>query len=461
MRELSKSQIDERLVELRNLRTLYAKARERISILETENRDLKQRIKELEEVNKDQCKRIETISFQLEQVSIKLFGKKSVFNRIVEKKEKKERDSYSYQRPIPTNITKTEPHPIKVCAHCCGVLINRRIKIFYEEDIPLPIEKVVTKHEVETGYCSNCRLQSSGYTIPSKVTILGENIKKYICVLSIVSRMSHEQIGEHLEDIFKFEISKGEIGNILCTQAIKLRPEYQALKDSVISQKATHYDETSWEVQKEEHGMYAWVATGTDNNDTVFLLGRSRGKGNISEIGIAKVAITDDYGAYKNPFEEHELCWAHPNRKLRDLAESAEFKEVNKKRILNTYEQFSSLYKRMRKIKEEISPYLKKKFKETFDKIVRSHYLDPTPLSKIKTSLFKNKEKYFTFYKYPGIPIDNNKAERALRHLIIKRKISFGSKTQRGAETTSILASVLLSLKWNNPRNWFQKFMSI
>jgi len=27
----------------------------------------------------------------------------------------------------------------------------------------------------------------------------------------------------------------------------------------------------------------------------------------------------------KNAFEDHQLCWAHPQRKLRDLAESEEF----------------------------------------------------------------------------------------------------------------------------------------
>ena len=72
-----------------------------------------------------------------------------------------------------------------------------------------------------------------------------------------------------------------------------------------------------------------------------------------------------------------------------------------------------------------------------------------------------NKEKYFTFLKFPNIPLDNNKAERALRHLVIKRKISFGSKTQRGADTTGILASVIMSLKWNDPQNWFKKYLAL
>jgi hypothetical protein len=73
--------------------------------------------------------------------------------------------------------------------------------------------------------------------------------------------------------------------------------------------------------------------------------------------------------------------------------------------------------------------------------------------------ILKNRENYLTCLKFPGlVPLDNNKAERGLRQLVIKRKISYGSKTDKGAETTSILAFVLLSLKWMNPYNFFQKY---
>ncbi len=459
---LSENVILERLTRLRNLEVLHLKARERIVFLEEENKNLKQRVKELEDKNTDQNGRIEALSFQFEQIKNKLFGKKPVTERMLHLKEKKIRDSFSYHRPIPTYVTNTKQHPVNECLHCRGKLKNISVRIFFEEDIPLPIQKTVIKHEVEVGYCTMCKKQSSGCHIPSKKSVLGDNIKKYVCILSIANRLSHTQVQDHLKDVFDLHISIGEIGNILQTEADNLRPEYQALKKSVISQTGTHYDETGWKVQKEEQGKYAWVATGTENNDTVFSLGRSRGGGNITDIGTAKLGITDDYGAYKNAFEEQQLCWAHPHRKLRDMAESREFGKRKNKRIRSTYTQFASLYYGIKKsLQKEISPYLKGRFQTTFNHISESHSLDPTPLSKLKASLRKNKEKYFTFLEHVGIPIDNNKAERALRHLVIKRKISFGSKTQRGAETTSILASVILSLKWNKPGDWFQEYLAL
>jgi hypothetical protein len=459
---LSEIDINQRLIELRNIKVLHAKARARIVILEKENKWLKLRIKELEEKDRDKDQKIEAMSYQLEQIKIKLFGKKPILNRIIQNKEKKVRDASSYRREVPTNITETRPHPLVDCSTCHLNLSKKWTKIFYEEDVPLPVQKISIKHEVEVGYCNTCKKQSSGYPVPSKTVVLGEKVKKYVCVLSIGSRLSHIQIQGHLKDIFDLKISIGEIGNILETEADNLKPEYQALKQSVINQIGTHYDETTWNVQKEEQGKFAWVATGTENNDTVFSLGRSRGGGNINDIGKSKLGITDDYGAYKNAFEEHQLCWAHPHRKIRDLAESAEFKEEKKIQISKTYDQFRGLYHKIQKVlKTEISPYLQRKFQTIFDQISEAHSLDPTPLSKIKDALRRNKKKYFTFLKYKGIPIDNNKAERALRHLVIKRKTSFGSRTQRGAETTSILASIILSLKWNDSENWFQKYLKL
>ena len=111
---------------------------------------------------------------------------------------------------------------------------------------------------MEVGYCAVCKKQWSGYPIPSKKSVLGENVRKYVCVLSIVNRLPHNQIQNHLKDVFSLNISIGEIGNILETEANNLRPDYQALKESVLIQNGTHYDETGWKVQREEQGKFAW-----------------------------------------------------------------------------------------------------------------------------------------------------------------------------------------------------------
>ena len=53
----------------------------------------------------------------------------------------------------------------------------------------------------------------------------------------------------------------------------------------------------------------------------------------------------------------------------------------------------------------------------------------------------------FTFLDQPGVPFDNNAAERAIRPAVIIRKNSYGNRSQHGADTQAVLMSVFRTLK--------------
>lgn len=471
MLNLTEQEIKERLIRLRNLEYLHKKAKKRILKQDKEIHFLRLRIKELEDQNKEKDRVIETFRLELEELRIKVFGKKKdkkdKDDEEPKERQKADRDPSSYRRPIPKDeeITKTEEHPIDTCPKCTITLTRKRVVVFYEEEIPLDKpQKEIIKHEVEQGYCNNCHKWYSSYAIPSAKCIIGQKLRKYVCYLSIVLRLSNQQIEDHIRDIHRVQVSQGEISKILEGEAIKLRPEYERLKKRIQKQKAHHYDETSWKVARGKQGNHGWIMAGTGTPEAIFDLGQSRGKGHINDLNGSNnnIGISDDYGAYKNQFTHHQLCWAHPNRKLRDLALSELLTREQHETCLQNYQTFAKIYAE-----------LKQTVKTTFDyDMTHEYYLrqitefakpnsyDPAKLKTIKVSLLKNKEKYLTCLKFPGlVPLDNNKAERSLRHLVIKRKISYGSKTQKGAETTSILASVLLSLKWMNPKNFLNNYL--
>ena len=48
----------------------------------------------------------------------------------------------------------------------------------------------------------------------------------------------------------------------------------------------------------------------------------------------------------------------------------------------------------------------------------------------------------FVFVSHPGGPSDNNAAERSLRHLVISRKISGGTRSEQGSDSKMTLASL-------------------
>ena len=463
---LSDQEIKLRMTELRNLRHLHAEAIKRNGRQAKQIKILKQQVHILQEQNKELNEINKKFSLQLEELRTKVFGKKKRGKDKGKKPKngkKKEREASSYQRPIPENITEEKTHAIDTCDLCQTVLKKKRIAVFYVEDIPFDKpQREAVKHTVEQGYCEKCKKWRSAIPLPFGKCVLGAGVRKYVCYLSIIQRLSNQQIEDQIKDIHQIVVSQGEIQKILHKEADNLRPEFERLKVRVQSQKAQHYDETSWKVTNGKFGGYGWGMFGTENREAVFLLGKSRGGGNLKELNPNPViGITDDYGAYKNAFEDHQLCWAHPHRKFRDLAESGELSGKQKEKCISDFSSFAKIYAKLGQTIKTDFEYEKTRnyFLKKISEFAKPNADDIAKTRTLKATLLKNREHYLTCLKFPGlVPLDNNRAERGLRHLIIKRKISYGSKTDKGAETMSILSSVLLSMKWMNPENFFQKY---
>jgi hypothetical protein len=150
----------------------------------------------------------------------------------------------------------------------------------------------------------------------------------------------------------------------------------------------------------------------------------------------------------------------HPQRKLRDLHESKTLSPISRTNCTITYGEFSQLYADLEETlstKYEKDLWLQKRgeYMKRLREIAILSDNDPQKLKTLKQSLKQNVKYYFTCLLQPGIPADNNKAERGLRHIVLKRKISYGSKSQKGADTMGILCSTLLSAWWNKPDNFF------
>jgi len=310
----------------------------------------------------------------------------------------------------------------------------------------------------------------------------------FINFQSTILRISYSMIQNFLKIIYSIEISEGEIKNILAKESELLRPEYERIRKTITFQKWVHFDETWWLVQQEEGWNYAWCMTWTETEDVLFdiWIGRwgwavkmlsqnikdneeERKKKKQEEKIIEFVWISDNYWWYTNKFENHQLCWAHPDRKIRDLAESKSLDIEKLERCKIASNDFSKLYNIIRnEIKKEDKlikndksssekeiKLLKNKLSKKFDKITTIHKNDPKKLVTYKKTLAKYKEKYFVCILIPWISADNNKAERSLRHLVLKRKWCNGSINKKSASYMSINYSVLLSLYWRSPRQLF------
>lgn len=447
-----------------------------ITRLKNENVMLRERVTLLEKENTELKTQLQNILMQMEELKVKVFGKKrrGTPDDDTPHLPPLPRAPHTYRRPIPADgdVTAIKEFSLTQCAACHTPLKKLKTVIRYVEDMLPPAQwhrvlKVVEKHQITMGWCSSCKKWISAIPLSKHLVTIGANVKQFTTYAEIILRLSFDQIKGFLSDTIRLSLSDGEIAHILDEHARTLTPEAARIGDAIRAQSGAHYDETGWKVQAGEPGNYGWVMTGVHTPDTVFLLGRSRGKGNAEELkGGApdtQIGISDDYGAYKTLFLHHQLCWAHPLRKLRELKDSAHLSSEQKDHCRAVYERFAALYEDVRAV--AATPFISRERLQNKELLISRfldlavpHIRDPVRLAKIKLRLRKQHESYFTCLTAPGIPPDNNKAERALRHLVLKRKNCYGSKTQKGAETMGALFSVLLSLWWKKPKNFFAEF---
>lgn len=456
---LGKEEIAKRLVRLNNLERLHAEQKLRVEKLVLENNALRERIAVLENENRTLRSSVDDLKLQVEELRTIIFGKKRKGPEFQNddfpsssaiSHEPRVKESYRRKLPEQDEITVVKDHLVDQCVSCGGAFNERDSTLYYEEDIPLPQKKIVIRHTVEKGYCGACRRWSTAIPIPSVPVILGATVKRYISYLNVVCRQSYSQIEDTLKQTYDFEISQGEIAKVIEHEGERLRPEYERLKTKIRSESSVHLDETGWNILVGGGRGFAWTMTGGISSDAVFALGKTRGKGNAADlIGDSQaVLVSDDYAAYRNLTSKHQLYCAHILRKLRDLTTSSTITDEMRIRCRSAYETFAAIYADIETAQRSTHPM------HGYDELLRrllvfciSHSSDPAKLKRVKTQVAARPKNYLTCLKYPGVASDNNAAERSLRHLVIKRKISFGSLTERTADTMAILLSVLLSRK--------------
>jgi transposase len=462
MEQLSEEEIRKRLERLRNYDRLYPELREKYEEEKAQRKVLELRVEE-------QDGEIEVLKLQIEELRGMIFGRKKNDDddpylpkpkKKPKKPKKKPRSSSSYRRRVPeeSEVTEESFHGIDACPDCGEPLRDLQEVVRYTEDIILPaLEnlKHVIKHRIETGFCPCCRKQRSPIPVAKQMCSLGENVRSRIVHCITVLGMTFEKTKTDLQDAFGIHVSDGEITAILTEQAAALLPEYHAINTRIRGSPCKHLDETSWAVQKEGEGNWAWVKTAGDSHDTIFRMGRSRGKGNAAELHDepGQPTVTDDYGAYDQFGDDQALCWAHPKRKFQELAESGSLTPERRAHCAVFYRKFGLLLRAVKKITEQpYDPEQRQRQAERLRKrIVRlcvPDAADPKKLATLKATFRERADAYLLCVRQPAIPMTNNKAERSLRPLVIKRKLSFGSKTQKGADVMSVLLSVCLTTWW-------------
>ena len=474
MNKLSEEQVKQKLQEGRNYKRLYFELKDKFDVVAEEHKQCPKLIAELT-AKYDAI--IETQAAQIAELQTMVFGRKNRFRSGGKRPPSgKPRDTASYRRPKPTEdeITSEEHHPIDACHHCGGPLTDKEEYVRYIEDIILSALsaaaklKTVTKHTIERGYCVPCGKYSSAQDLRGQEVTLGPVVRSYICYLVTLMDHSYDQVRRVLWDIYHLKISEGEITAILDARRLELLPEYEKLKDSIRAGPAVHMDESRWRIQS-EHSGYAWSMSSTTSSDVVFKLADSRGMGNAEELlgkDFKGIGITDRYKGYKFLFWLHQICWAHLQRTAKDLTHLTCLSKTKQKHVAKFYQALAAIYATIREYQDE--PFDQdsrnkqaKNLSKQVTKLCQPHSLDPKKLADLKAGMLEYGDCLFVCLTVDGIPADNNRAERDIRKLVMKRRKSLGSKTTKGARTMEVLLSICWSLYNRDRNNFFPNFHAL
>ena len=157
--------------------------------------------------------------------------------------------------------------------------------------------------------------------------------------------------------------------------------------------------------------------------------------------------VVDRYAAYNKVKCCIQYCYAHLLRKVAEYGEKYQNKE-EVQNFVNTFAPLLSEAMKLRTLKITDKIYYKraKKIKnKILDTII--HPAKDFGIQTIQLIFKENEDRLYHWVKNRNVPAENNKAEREIRQIVIARKVSFGSQSLKGAETRSVLTTILHTVK--------------
>ena len=357
-------------------------------------------------------------------------------------------------RPMPDHIDETKDATIGQCPECGGDIndIGERERII-ETIIPAKVH--VKKIRVHRYWCPCC-----GKVVEAPVNDAFSNcrlgLEIYLLVAFMKYRigMTYEKIQDILQIPYGLYVSKGELPQMMDRLALECGGHYNELLQELRNSPSVNGDETGWRID----GKNAWLWAFIGKEAALYTIKKCRGKKVVKQM-IGKhykgVLGSDFWSAYNLEGVVQQKCHVHLKRELKETAEEkdgrSQFHRFKKKlnRILDDGVRAKERFVDKNKLQSQ-KEHLDGRVKE----LCNGKWVDSDCLRIIKRLEGRGKD-LFTFL-ISDINPDNNIAERGIRPAVVMRKNSYGSRSDKGADTTSVLLSVVetCNLRDQNFLDW-------
>jgi transposase len=321
--------------------------------------------------------------------------------------------------------------PVDVCE--CGAAVEvladepQRHQVF---DVP-PIQPQVHEYRRYAGRCTGCG-KAHRAALPAGVPSgqIGPRALALIGTLGTHYHLTQLKTRDLLARVLGVDFSIGAISQAHGKVALALAESVEQASEYVQQAPCKHLDETRY--PREGAGNWAWAVVTPKVALYSLLPSRARyvAQGLIGEQPIGTV-VSDRYAVYDFvDAAQRQVCWAHLLRDFNRIGQrKGEAGRIGRGLLGAGYVLFR--WREQGRSAEQFEP-LQRRIKRL---LTRGSSQTPCArTAKTCANLLKLDGALWTFVGQEDIPPTNNEAERALRALVLKRKISGPTRSRRGDE---------------------------
>jgi transposase len=354
-------------------------------------------------------------------------------------------------RPTPSRVDETIRVSLpEQCAHCGGGVEFQCTAAQYQEEIVR--RTIVRRFDVDLGKCRCCgrRVQGRHPLQTSDAVEVGtvQLGPEALALAAILNKQMGLSLG-HTQQVlaygFGLKVSCGGLYRALARLARRAQPTYAGLVQAARQAAVNVPDETGWKVG----GRLQWMHVAVSAQVTVYAILPGRGYKQ-SEVILGEhyqgFLVHDGWVPYYQFAEAcHQSCLRHLLVRCTEMARIASPSAAVFPLTIHDLLQ-AGLRLRDRYQQGEISEHGLRsatgRLEVQLDQLLEKSYRDPAN-RRLAKHLRHEQPYLFTFLHCPGLDATNHEAERAVRWMVIARKVWGGNRTWAGAQTQQILVSLM------------------
>ena len=367
-----------------------------------------------------------------------------------------------HERPLfpEEDIHEFHDYRLDVCPACDNpdvIFLDQPPRIIQQMEME---EVLVTKEEHRSYpiWCERCG-KVHYHPFPEAVVKEGlfkERLTALAAYMKAVDHASFSTIRKFIRDVLGEKVSRGYLRKVIDKVSHSLDAPYEELLKILPLEQNVNVDETG----HKENGKKFWTWVFRADLYVLFKIDKSRGSKVLVDVlgeefdGVLGCDYFSAYHKYMKDFNiTVQFCIAHLIRDIKYLTglRDAETKAYGKKLLAAVKEMFKIIHDR-----ENRAPDAFERAMERARETIMEAALNDVPScldkngKELKREAFnmarrfrQNGKAYFEFITTPGIGPTNNLAEQAVRFVVIDRRITQGTRSEKGRETNERLWTVV------------------